>query len=256
MKSSLLPDPTPFPSKVIQPAKRMHFPNLFGWCFAGFAAFVLVGIVLPVFNSVSVKGPQTKALAQAKQVGLALKLYAGDHNGKYPRAGVDPLMKTDPADANTAFAVLFPEYTQSETIFGNKLSAYQTVVPDNVIDTPYTGSPKETLQPGENVYGYVIGLTEGDDPSLPLVADGTDGTGHYQTDPAKRGGVWKGERAVVIRLDNSGTIEKLEGPATARFVPETASIPGHPTSRVNLLDFSRSGRDIRLLDPAVGPRRR
>ena len=48
-----------------------------------------------------------------------------------------------------------PTYTQSEAIFSNKLSAYQTSIPDGVI------IPKqECLKPGENVYGYVMGLTD------------------------------------------------------------------------------------------------
>ena len=66
-------------------------------------------------------------------------------------------MTNAPADSNTAFACLFPIYTQSESLFANKYSAYQTRVPDNVIDPPYTVSPVKTLEPGENVYGYVMG---------------------------------------------------------------------------------------------------
>ena len=52
---------------------------------------ILAGIALPVFNAVQMKGQQVKALAEAKQVGLACKLYAGDHDGKYP-ATLDELV--------------------------------------------------------------------------------------------------------------------------------------------------------------------
>ncbi len=257
MKIEIPPNPE-FPSeKITRPAKRVHVPNLFGWVVAVFIIFVLAGLALPTFNTGCGKGIHTEALAQAKQVGLALKLYAGDHDGAYPKAGVEPLMKTDPPDSNTAFAALFPTYTQSEAIFGNRLSAYQTAPPDNVIDQPYTGTPKETLQPGENVYSYVLGLTEGDSSSTPLIADGTDGTGHYRTDPAKRGGVWKGATAVVIRLDNSGSVVSLAGPEEARYIPSNVdAVPRETPSATNLLDFSHSLRAVRLLDPAAGPRRR
>ena len=38
-----------------------------------------------MFNSVQIKGSQTKALAQCKQIGLALKLFAGDNDGGLPQ---------------------------------------------------------------------------------------------------------------------------------------------------------------------------
>ena len=248
--------PNPSLIKVNRPAQRVHVPRLFSWLFGGFAGLALMGLTLPVTNSTCMKGVQTKALMQAKQVGLALKLFAADHDGAYPCCGVPQEMTATPTDSNTAFACLFPAYTTSETLFANKLSAYQTAVPDNVIDSPYTGVPKETLQPGENVYAYVMGLTDADDPHTPLVADGTDGTGFYNGTQSAWGGVWKGIRAVVIHLDNSGALEPLAGPSDARFVASPApAIPGHAPG-TNLLDFARSGRDFRLLDPAIGPRRR
>lgn len=235
------------PKQAVKPSKRRPVPGLFGCLFAALAVFVLGVLILPCSGGVQVKGAQTKALAQARQIALALKLFASDNDGNYPRLGIPALMGRNPEDSNAAFACLFPTYTQCETIFANKLSAYQTTTPDNVIDVPYTGTPRETLQPGENVYSYVMGLTDADDPKTPLIADGTDGTGHYRRTPAMRGGVWKGEKAVVIRLDDSGAVETLTGPDAARFVPARAS------STANLLDFSRFGKEVRLLDPAAGP---
>ncbi len=54
---------------------------------------IAAGVALPVFNSVSEKGKSTKGLAQAKQIGLACKLYAGDNDGKYP-PNLDALVPT------------------------------------------------------------------------------------------------------------------------------------------------------------------
>ena len=88
---------------------------------------ILAGIALPVFNTVQLRGAQTKVLAQAKQVGLALKLYAGDNSGSYPVfQGTAPFGGGTPAGTNSAnddFRRLFSRlYTQSETIFANKYS--------------------------------------------------------------------------------------------------------------------------------------
>ncbi len=219
-----------------------------------FVLFVLAGVALPLFNSTNgcVKGPQTKSLAQAKQIGLALKLYASDHDGDYPRAGLPAMLGATVNDSNAAFAVLFPTYVQNETLFGNKLSAYQTRQPDNVIDPGYTGKPVKTLEPGENVYAYVAGLTDRSPENTPLVADGTDGTGHYTTESKKRGGLWEGKRAIVIHLDNSGTIETLVGPDHARYIPRHDG--EFKEDKGNLLDVSGLGPDVRLLDPAFNSR--
>ena len=114
--------------------------------------------------------------------------------------------------ANDAFAPLFPTYTASEAIFGNKLSAYQTSTPDNVIDNPYTGNRAQTLKKGENVYGYMMGLTDAANPISPLVFDApADVAGNYTQTQNAKGGVWSGTKAVVIHLDNSGGLDTLTG---------------------------------------------
>ncbi len=182
---------------------------------------ILAGIALPVFNSVQTKGAQTKALAQAKQIGLALKVCASDNEGVYPKANV-PTGLVAPTNSNMAFFALFPSYTQSEKIFGNKASAYQAGTgPDDVIDA--AGAPQsKTLAAGENVYGYMMGLTDSSTPSAPLVFDGTAGgtgdtVGAYTNIQTSKGGVWTGTKAVVIRLDNSGAVENLSQAAATQY---------------------------------------
>ncbi len=196
---------------------------------------ILAGIALPVFNSVQIKGSQTKALAQAKQIGLALKLFAGDNDGVYPRNGVPDKLMTDPVDANSAFAPLFPTYVQSETIFGNKLSKWQTGAgPDNVIDPAYTGQPSKTLATGENVYGYMLGLSDANNPASPLVFDGPNNAqGVYSKNPSDKGGVWSGTKAVVIYLDNHGALENLD---TQLFEVLATDPNSQSSTKVNLLD--------------------
>ena len=200
---------------------------------------ILAGIALPVFNSVQVKGQQTKSLAQAKQIGLALKLCAGDNDGVYPKNGVPTIITAVPANSNDAFSCLFPTYTQSETIFGNKLAVgYQTGTgPDNQIDNPSTYPPTQTLKSGENVYGYMMGLSDASNPSCPLVFDGTadgaqGGVGLYSVTQTAKGGVWSGTKAVIIYLDNHGTVENVDTTKKEVLVTDTVK----QGTKVSVLD--------------------
>ncbi len=62
-----------------------------------FPVGIAAGTALPVFNKVQEKGKATKSLAQAKQIALACKLYAGDNDGKFPPS-LDALVPTYLAD--------------------------------------------------------------------------------------------------------------------------------------------------------------
>src|SRR5688500_1827787 len=83
---------------------------------------ILAGIALPVFGAVQVKGAQTKALSNAKQIGTSLRLYAVDNNGTYPSYTLEangkpaspPVLVTT---SNVAFAQLIPDYLPNEDIF-------------------------------------------------------------------------------------------------------------------------------------------
>lgn len=243
------------PGKVpTRRSRRRHLPGLAQWVCGGTVIAVLVGLSLPVFSETVGRSHRLKSLAQAKQIGLALKLFAGDNDGVYPSGGTPSQLKK-PATANAAFAVLLPTYTESEMIFGDELSAYQTRKPDNVIDRPYTGKPVKTLEPGENVYAYMMGLTDASNGKCPLVCDGTDGTGYYTTDATQRGGVGNGVEVIVIRVDGSGLLEPLAGPPNLRLVPMgkklADSLKADPDD--NLLDAKLYGKDALLLEPAVDP---
>ena len=237
------------------PGRHLPWASVFRCTFVVFVVLVLAGIFLPVFNTTAVKGCQTKSLAQAKQIGLALRLYAGDHDGVYP-TGTNPETGEPIRTANDAFRVLLPTYTQSEALFGNKLSAYQSAAgPDNVI-----GSGR-TLQPGENVYSYVAGLNDANNPNAPLLVDGTDGTGRgtFSTDQHARGGAWKGTKAIVIRLDNSGMLMNLKNTPPAPHIEETLpdGTRGNPLSPAGLATYQlKPDAPLRLLDPAYDPSRK
>ncbi len=165
---------------------------------------ILAGIALPVFGEVQTRGAQTKALSNAKQVGLACKIYAQDYNGQYPFY-TDPVNKTGTAsDANAALETLIPDYVTDKTIFAIPKSAYCK-------NAGRGGSSNATkLGTAESEWGYMIGLSDTSNARFPLIADGcASGGKSYVEDETAPGGVWKGKKAVVIRVDVSGAVEKL-----------------------------------------------
>jgi prepilin-type N-terminal cleavage/methylation domain-containing protein len=171
---------------------------------------VLAGIALPVYSTVQERGAQTKDLSNAKQIALACKLYAADNDGKFPdkdgQAADPPVTAlTSSSLSNAAFACLVPNYLPSEKLFYLGKSAWSPTVPDEK-----TTASTDRVEAGTNNFAYELGLTETSNPSFPLIADApaTGGTSAvYSTDPTKKGGVWKGKKAVVIRCDMSGTVE-------------------------------------------------
>jgi prepilin-type N-terminal cleavage/methylation domain-containing protein len=171
---------------------------------------VLASIALPVFSSVMERGAQTKDLANAKQIALACKLFAGDHDGKFPyqNGTADPPVDVAPpgsGPSNAIFASLIPTYTSQEKIFYVSKSAWSPTVPDEVTTTG------NRLEQGTNNYGYMFGLTETDNPSYPLVFDAPNTTvGVYSANPGSKGGVWKGKKAIVVHTDASGTVENID----------------------------------------------
>lgn len=171
---------------------------------------VLAGIALPVYTTVQERGAQTKDLSNAKQIGLACKLYAADNDGKFPdkdgQAADPPVTAlTASSKSNQAFASLVPNYLPSEKLFYLGKSLWSPNTPDENISTSTV-----RCEASSNNFAYVLGLTEISNPSFPLIADApkTGGTSAvYSTDTNSKGGVWKGKKAIVVRCDMSGAVE-------------------------------------------------
>jgi prepilin-type N-terminal cleavage/methylation domain-containing protein len=180
---------------------------------------ILAGIALPVFGSVQVKGAQTKALSNAKQIGTALRLYAVDNNGTYPsyNLGANGKPASPPVivtSSNAAFAQLIPDYMPNEEIFWLTKSKWcNATPPDNQMDPAGTFTPNLTLATGENEWAYVPGLNDTSNPTFPLIADGfatgSEADPVYVESEAVKGGVWKGKNAIVVRCDTSGAVMKV-----------------------------------------------
>ncbi len=180
---------------------------------------ILAGIALPVFGSVQVKGAQTKALSNAKQIGTALRLYAVDNNGVYPSYTLDGSTGKPSTNlvgsSNDAFAQLIPDYVPNEDIFWLTKSKWCAVTPpDNQMDAGDVYTPVKTLTGGENEWAYVLGLNDTSNPSFPVIANGFEQGGEtthkYTLDESQKGGVWKGKAAIVVRGDTSGAVAKVD----------------------------------------------
>ncbi len=189
---------------------------------------VLASIALPAFVSVQERGFQTKDLSNAKQIGLACKLYAGDNDGLFPAVNgqVDPATGT-PANSNQAFANLVPNYLPTEKLFYLAKSRWSPTVPDE-----NTATAAVRVEASSNNYAYELGLNEVSNPSFPLIADAPTAGGAtavYSNDQATRGGVWKGKKAVVIRCDQSGNVEStVAGAAAGTFIVQGPTGGGTP----------------------------
>src|SRR5580698_5130586 len=101
---------------------------------------ILAGIALPAFTTVQIKGRQTAALSNVKQILLACKIFATDNNGNYPSYTLDtnlqPTSTLIADNSNSCFAELFPDYLTNETIFCEQGSPFTIKLADNVLDTP------------------------------------------------------------------------------------------------------------------------
>ena len=177
---------------------------------------ILAGIALPVFSQVQVKGAQTKALSNAKQIATGLKLYAVDNSGVFPSntTGSSP---TAVQTANDALCQLIPEYIPTEDIFWLAKSGWcssKPQGPDNIMDQPMVSPASQTLSKGENEWAYVINLNDTSNAAYPLLCDafvsGGSTSHNYTTDPTTAGGVWKGKQAIVVHVDTSAAVMKVE----------------------------------------------
>ena len=163
---------------------------------------ILAGIALPVFTSVQTKGNQAKDLSNAKQIGLGLRLYASDNGGYFPTAA---------SSANSAFVQIVPTYIPTQKIFYLANSGWSTGSHATELGT------SGTLSPGTNNFAYVSGLLDSSNTNYPLIADGFNtgvnatGPGFYNTIQGSQGGVWKGTKAIVVRVDDSAAIETVAG---------------------------------------------
>ena len=159
---------------------------------------ILATLAPAAINGVLTNANQAKALNGARNVGLALKLYANDHDGAFPAGGtaLEAFNKLLPADANSQ------GYIKDKKAFVVKGSAWTPT------GTP-SGDPLK-LAEKENHWAFFSGLASDGAENWPLLFDGPasdDGT--YSPKKTEKGGVWEGKTAIVVRLGGSAAKETL-----------------------------------------------
>ena len=186
---------------------------------------ILASFALPAFLGVQERAKQTKDLSNGKQVALSLRQFAIDNNGEFPNKvyGTGVVTPGDYASSitklgagntsNDAFRWLLPTYTRSEQIFVVPGSAWSPAA-DDVLDASYgTVATPGTLAAGENGFAYITNLTDTSNSTYPLLCDAWIGQANagitYSTTKSAQGGVWGGTKAVVIFVDGSGQVMKV-----------------------------------------------
>lgn len=181
------------------PPKKAYRP--FGWQFWTVLAviiFVLAGLSRPKVIRCPKNAPQTEAVSNLRQLGLALFEFETDY-GAYPNDNTKLLVnqkhpghghKLSGKSSNALFRQLFAtNIAGSEQMFYAKVPGVKK--PDN------DASPGEALRKGEVAFAYIAGLTTKGNPSRPIafcpVIPGTD-----RFDPKPFEG-----KAVALRIDNS-----------------------------------------------------
>jgi prepilin-type N-terminal cleavage/methylation domain-containing protein len=183
---------------------------------------ILASIAIPVFSSASLTAQQNKAQQQCKGIFYGLKMFATDHNGIYPSSPEQDFQQGSTAnnapltDANIAFANIVPTYVNSEKPFSVTVSRYcKTASGSLIVPDDNFANRSLVLAAGQNAFAYVTGLNDTSNSNYPIMADGFNGGAgivaapKYSKSDADYGGVWKGRKAIVVRLDGSVNLESI-----------------------------------------------
>ncbi|MDB4359073.1 type II secretion system GspH family protein [Verrucomicrobiales bacterium] len=196
---------------------------------------VLATVTFPVVKVAMTNGQMTRSTSDARSIALGLRTYAADNGGMFPVGEND--YDEEIVSSNDAFRSLLPDYIDSEQIFVQSRSARGKAA-DNRFN-----EPADILQPGENHYSYVAGLSDTSRTGWPLVVDGTNGSGYYVNDVGQKGGCWEARKAIIAYVGGSAAAIRLRGERDGdRFIPRD----GYPGE--NALETGYMGEAISLLE--------
>jgi prepilin-type N-terminal cleavage/methylation domain-containing protein len=162
-------------------------------------AYTAYSVMMPKFKANS-------AATKAKTIGTWLSAYAVENSGNYPSGG----------GANISLRELFKndKYGADEMQFMIEGCAYHKTSangkgPDG--DKGKAPEYEQALQTGENAFAYVAGLSnESGDTRLPLLANGfADQPGKWTKEKTKKGGIFSGKYAVVLRVGGGATAHEI-----------------------------------------------
>lgn len=176
------------------------------------AIFILIAALAVVLERFLIKQPvphhMLEQLNNGRSIHSALRGYAMDmgEDGIFPieRAPGDPATVVE--TSNEALELLLRKYLPTKRAFFNKASAHCNL-------RIYTKANRFTLLHGECEWAYVRGLRPSSPPEWPLLANAfAPDTTSYVEDRSKKGGVWGGKRAILIRVGGAAevveTVEK------------------------------------------------
>ncbi len=171
----------------------------------------LAGVGVPAIIAQKKKGDRAEAVANAKQIGLALFTFNEDY-GSYPSSAT----ATDVEENNPGTGMVFG--TSSSNDYFRQLIASGAIDQERPFyaKTPYTKKPDnvkssgKALAAGEVGFAYIMAtttdpLSSSGNSARPIVAAGVyDG----QTDGSFDPDIYE-NKAVILRLDSSATIESV-----------------------------------------------
>ncbi|WP_395736784.1 type II secretion system protein [Prosthecobacter sp.] len=186
---------------------------------------VLAGLAVPIYNIVQTTGNQTKGANNARQIIMAMKLFAKEHSSQYPDTVANPQTGAVARNANEAFRLMFQEkIVQDERIFGCPAG----LNPDlNIGQGPDYGS---ALMPGENHWAMTGGQTDAAPGNMPLVFENPATPSWpplWNAEVAGQiapGRTWPGGKIIIGRNDGSVAVEVLKG--SGRMVSPKAMAGG------------------------------
>lgn len=133
---------------------------------------VLSAAIFPGVKASMRNAQMNAAMQNARQISVSLRNYAADFEGMFP-AAFDPATGEEYSNSNEVFRGLFPHYIDSERVFAVAGSAWGGRADGRIDDE------NEILEPGENHWAYIAGLTDTSRSDWPLLVDGSNGEGGY-----------------------------------------------------------------------------
>lgn len=199
---------------------------------------VLSAAIFPGVKASMRNAQMNAAMQNARQISVSLRNYAADFEGMFP-AAFDLKTEEEYSNSNEVFRNLFPQYIDTERVFAVAGSAWGGRADGRIDDE------NEILEPGENHWAYIAGLTDTSRSDWPLLVDGSNGEGGYGSVKTEKGGLWEGGKAIVVRVGGSAETVRLEGDDGDRYLPRY----GYPED--NALDLEAyMGDGPKFLDPA------
>jgi prepilin-type N-terminal cleavage/methylation domain-containing protein len=171
----------------------------------------LAALLMPALKTAMQNGKMTNAMNNARQIGMALRMFANDNDGTFPATTNSYAQPIN--TSNDAFRSLLPTYLDNEKIFAVAGSKAGPSADNNIQDAAHI------LQPGENYWSFISGLTSSSNSNWPLVVDNDNGSGYFVTEANAYGGMWGGTKAIAVNIDGSAHITPLQGTGDQRYLP-------------------------------------